>query len=353
MKSMYLKQSGKALFPFIITTLIAFSVYLYLPASQGKQTQFSQTPTNVTAHTVKTRENAVMVEAIGSARANQAVYIKSAQNDYVSDIYFEDGDLVSKGQALVQLQKQQEQIAVNELNINLREEKRQLDRLTELSRSQSTAKSLLEEQLSRVDATQAQLESAKSKLGEMTIKAPFSGMLGKREISVGAYINNSTIITTLDDISIIKVDFKVPEKYLAQLQTGMNVLSQNDAYPDQTFSGKVTHISSRIDAVTRSIEVTASFVNNSGLLRPGMLLKTALELSNSQALMVPEKAIIPLKDKHYVLQIKEGIATQVEVNITSRNNGWVAIDSGLNAGEQVVTEGLIKIRSGSKVSVKG
>lgn len=353
MKSMYSKQSGKALFPFIITTLVVFSVYLYLPASQGKQTQFSQTATNITAYTVKTQENAVMIEAIGSARANQAVYIKSAQNDYVRDIYFEDGDLVSKGQPLIQLKNQQEQITVNELNINLREEKRQLDRLTELSRSQSTAKSLLEEQLSRVDATQAQLENAKSKLDEMTIKAPFSGMLGKREISVGAYISNSTIITTLDDISIIKVDFKVPEKYLAQLQTGMNVLTQNDAYPDQTFSGKVTHISPRIDAVTRSVEVTASFVNNSGLLRPGMLLKIALELSSSQALMVPEKAIIPLKDKHYVFQIKQGIATQVEVNITSRNNGWVAIDSGLSAGEQVVTEGLIKIRSGSKVSVKG
>jgi membrane fusion protein, multidrug efflux system len=353
MKAMYSSQSGKALFPFIITVLVIFSVYLYLPSSQGKQANFSQMATQVSAHTVTSQENAVMIEAIGSARANQAVYITSAQNDYVADIYFEDGDLVSQGQKLVQLLSEQEQITVKELEINLREETRQLDRLTELARTQSTAKSLLEEQLSRVDAAQAQLEVAKSKLNEMTITAPFTGLLGKREISMGAYVNNSTIITTLDDISIIKVDFKVPEKYLAQLATGMKVLTQNDAYPEQTFTGKVTHISSRIDSVTRSVEVTASFANNSGLLRPGMLLKTALELSSNQALMVPEKAIIPLQDKHYVFHIKDGIAERIEVHITGRNNGWVAIDEGLQDGEQIITEGLIKIRSGSKVTVKG
>jgi len=103
---MYSRQSGRALFPFIITLLVIFSVYLYLPASQGEQADFSQMATQVSAHTVTSQENAVMIEAIGSARANQAVYITSAQSDYVTNIFFEDGDLVSKGQKLVQLQSQ-------------------------------------------------------------------------------------------------------------------------------------------------------------------------------------------------------------------------------------------------------
>ncbi|TVU84549.1 efflux RND transporter periplasmic adaptor subunit [Pseudoalteromonas neustonica] len=350
---MYAKQSGKALFPFIITLLLGLCVYLYLPSSQGEQSDSTVNATQVTAHTVASEENAVLIEAIGSARANQAIYIQSAQNDYVTDIYFKDGDLVSKGQKLVQLQSQQEELTVKELAINLREEKRQLERLTELSRSQATAKSLLEEQLSRVDATEAQLENAKTKLSEMTIIAPFSGILGKRQISVGAYVNNSTIITSLDDISIIKVDFKVPEKYLAQLNVGMKVMTQNDAYPEKTFTGKVTHVSARIDSITRSVEVTASFANKSGLLRPGMLLKTALQLSSNQAMMVPEKAVIPQQDKHYVFQIEDGIATKVEVHVAGRHNGWVAIDEGISNGQQIVTEGIIKIRSGSKVTVKG
>lgn len=187
----------------------------------------------------------------------------------------------------------------------------------------------------------------------MTITAPFSGILGKRQISIGAYVNNSTIITSLDDISIIKVDFKVPEKYLAQLNVGMKVMTQNDAYPEKTFTGKVTHVSARIDAITRSVEVTASFANKSGLLRPGMLLNTALQLSSNQAMMVPEKAVIPQQDKHYVFQIEDGIATKVEVNVAGRHNGWVAIDEGISNGQLIVTEGIIKIRSGSKVSVKG
>lgn len=350
---MYSKQSGKALFPFIITLLIGLCIYLYLPSSQGEQSGYTPTSTQVTAHTIASEENAVLIEAIGSARANQAIYIKSAQNDYVTDIYFNDGDLTSKGQKLIQLQSQQERLTVKELAINLREEKRQLERLTELSRSQATAKSLLEEQLSRVDATQAQLENAKTKLAEMTITAPFSGILGKRQISVGAYVSNSTIITSLDDISIIKVDFKVPEKYLAQLAVGMKVMTQNDAYPEKTFTGKVTHVSARIDAITRSVEVTASFANKGGLLRPGMLLNTALQLSSNQAMMVPEKAIIPQQDKHFVFQIEDGVATKVEVHVAGRHNGWVAIDQGLSNGQQVVTEGIIKIRSGSKVTVKG
>ncbi|CAM4388272.1 efflux RND transporter periplasmic adaptor subunit [Pseudoalteromonas ostreae] len=350
---MYAKQSGKALFPFIITLLLGLCVYLYFPSSQGEQSNFTKKTTQVTAHTVVSEENAVLIEAIGSARANQAIYIQSAQNDYVTNIYFKDGDLVSKGQKLVQLQSLQEELTVKELAINLREEKRQLERLTELSRSQATAKSLLEEQLSRVDATEAQLENAKTKLSEMTITAPFSGILGKRQISIGAYVNNSTTITSLDDISIIKVDFKVPEKYLAQLNVGMKVMTQNDAYPEQTFTGKVTHVSTRIDAITRSVEVTASFANKSGLLRPGMLLNTALQLSSNQAMMVPEKAVIPQQDKHYVFQIEDGIATKVEVHVAGRHNGWVAIDEGISNGQQIVTEGIIKIRSGSKVSVKG
>ncbi|MDO6428281.1 efflux RND transporter periplasmic adaptor subunit [Thalassotalea sp. 1_MG-2023] len=350
---MYSTQSGKALFPFIITLLVGLCIYLYLPTSQGEKNAMAGTATQVMAHKATLQENAVLIEAIGSARANQAIYIKSAQSDYLIDIFFDDGDFVVKGQKLVQLQSEEEKIAVKELSINLDEEQRQLNRLKELSRSQATAKSMLEEQVSMVEATKAQLESAKTKLAEMTITAPFSGLLGKREVSIGSFVNTATNITTLDDISVIKVDFKVPEKYLAQLQLGMKVVTKNDAYPEHTFTGEVTHISSRIDVATRSVEVTASFANEQGLLRPGMLLETSLQLSSAQAIMIPEKAVIPLKNQHFVYAIENGIANKVEVHVVSRHDGWVAIDEGLTDGQQIVTEGLIKIRSGSKVSIKG
>ncbi len=344
------RHSGKALFPVFIIIFLGLCIYLYLPKGQSQQNGGAMQSTRVQAHTVSNEQRSVSVEGIGSSRANQAIFIKSAQSDYIENIYFDDGDSVKAGQLLVQLRDKEERLEVTELEANLSEVERQLNRLTELARSQATAKSLLEEQRAKYEATQAQLEAAKTKLAEMKVTAPFSGTLGKRMVSKGAFVSTSTEITSLDDISIIKVDFNVPEKYLAQLKLGMKVTAHSDAYPGQIFSGQVTHVSSRIDMATRSVPISASFENKEGLLRPGMLLNTALELKTYQALLVPEKAIIPRQNKHFVFKIVDGVAQEVEVQVDKRYNGWVGIKSGLTAGDQVVTEGIIKIRSGSPVN---
>ncbi|MFY8274108.1 efflux RND transporter periplasmic adaptor subunit [Pseudoalteromonas sp. SSDWG2] len=346
------RQSGKVVFPVFILIFLGLSIYLYLPHGQSQQNGRNMQPTKVLAHTVTNDQRAVTVEGIGSSRANQAIYIKSAQNDYIDSIHFDDGEHVKAGQLLVQLRDKEEQLRVAELQANLSEVKRQLDRLTELARSQATAKSLLEEQRAKYEATQAQLEAAKTKLAEMKVSAPFAGILGKRMVSKGAFVSTSTEITSLDDISVIKVDFNVPEKYLAQLSMGMNVTARSDAYPDRTFTGTVTHVSSRIDMATRSVPISASFTNKDNMLRPGMLLNTALELKTYEALLVPEKAIIPRQNKHFVFKIVDGIAQQVEVKVDKRYDGWVGISSGLQSGDQVVTEGIIKIRNGSPVNAQ-
>ncbi|TMP88943.1 MexH family multidrug efflux RND transporter periplasmic adaptor subunit [Pseudoalteromonas ruthenica] len=346
------RHSGKALFPVIIIIFLGLCIYLYLPKGQSQQPNMGAQSTRVQAHTVTKDSRAITVDGIGSARANQAVYIKSAQSDYIDSIHFDDGDKVQAGQRLVQLRDTEEQLRVKELQANLSEVERQLNRLTELARSQATAKSLLEEQLAKFEATQAQLEAAKTKLAEMRVTAPFSGVLGKRMVSKGAFVSTNTEITTLDDISVIKVDFNVPEKYLAQLGVGMTVTARSDAYPNKLFTGKVSHVSSRIDTNTRSVPISASFTNEDNILRPGMLLGTQLELQTYEALLVPEKAIIPRQNKHFVFQIVEGVAKEVEVKIDKRYNGWVGISEGLSSGDQVVTEGIIKLRSGSAVTVE-
>ncbi|CCQ11095.1 Probable RND efflux membrane fusion protein [Pseudoalteromonas luteoviolacea B = ATCC 29581] len=350
---MYSNQTGKALFPLIMVILFGLSIYLYLPDAGG-QPNMRNSSVEVSAHTVTLEQKSVTVDGVGSARANQAIHITSAQNDYVTAIYFNDGELVEAGQPLVQLQNKQESLLVAELSINLKEQKRQLERLIELAKSQSAAKSQLEEQRSKVDALIAQLDAAKTKLAEMTIIAPFKGRLGKRLISQGAYVNTNTAITTLDDLSVIKVDFQVPEKYLAKLKVGMNVSATSDAYPNERFNGLLSHIDTRIDDKTRSVAVTAQFSNEDSKLRPGMLLFTRLALSELSALMVPEKAIIPLQDKHFVFTIDDaGKAHRTEVTLLQRFHGLVAVSSGLEAGQQVVTEGTLKIREGSAVKVKG
>ena len=351
---MYNKQSGKVLFPVLILILIAISGYFYLPVSHSKTGPSPRPATQVAAHIVSTDIKSINIDAVGTARANQAINIISAQSDYIESLTFKDGEFVQAGQVLATLRDKQEQLTVKELKINLKEQQRQLRRLKELARSQSAAQSQLEEQASEVDALQAKLANAESKLQEMVIKAPFAGVLGKRLVDVGSFVNSNTPFTTLDDISIIKVDFQVPEKYLAQLTQGMQVSAISDAYPNTPFTGEVTHIEPRINQATRSVSVTASFENETNLLRPGMLMQVALELGRIEALMVPEKSIIPRQENHFVYIIDDNDkAQQVKVELLERFHGWVAIKSGLEAGQQVITEGTIKIRPGSSVKTQG
>lgn len=347
------QQSGKTLFPFLIILLAAICVYLYLPNTATATQTRSAKPVTVKAITTQLHTQSIDIQALGTSRANQEIIIRSAQSDYVASVFFDDGDQVEKNQILVELNHAEEAARVEELTINLKEEKRQLERLNKLAKTQSTAKSLLEEQRSRFEATQVQLAAAKIRLSEMTITAPFSGRLGQRMISAGAYINSNTDITTLDDISVIKVDFNVPEKYLAQLTEGMTVNATSPAYPSITFTGQLSNISSRINATTRSIPVTASFSNENKKLRAGMLMYASLQLSELNALIIPEKSIIPIEDQHFVYVIEEGKAVKTAVVIEQRIHGNVAIKSGLKAGQQVITEGIIKIRPGRDVVVKG
>ncbi|TMO63214.1 efflux RND transporter periplasmic adaptor subunit [Pseudoalteromonas aurantia] len=351
---MYAKQSGKALFPFIILVLICISGYLYFPASQGKSTNTKRGATAVTTVSAQEQSRIITIAAIGNARANQAIDIVSSQNDYVSDVYFTDGDMVLQNDKLIQLQDIEEKLAVKELTIRLKEQQRQLARLTELAKTQSAAQSALEEQRSVADALFTQLQSAKVELAQMTVTAPFKGVLGKRLISVGSFVDNNTRITTLDDISVIKVDFQVPEKYLGQLKKGMTVKALSDAYGTTPFDGVISHIDPRIDETTRTVQITADFTNEHTQLKPGMLLHIIVELRALTAIMVPEKSIIPRKGQHYVFVINnENKAQLTEVELHTRFSGWVAIKNGLAIGQKIVSEGTTKIRSGSAVTEKG
>lgn len=351
---MHVQHSGKALFPFIILVLICITGYLYLPMTQGKPTFPRNSVTKVTATKATEQSRIISVSAVGNARANQAIDIVSSKSDYIHAIYFNDGDYVKQNSKLIQLLDTEEQLAVQELTIKLTEQQRQQARLTELANTQSAARSALEEQRSITDALATQLKSAQVALDEMTITAPFDGLLGKKQISKGSFVDNKVRITTLDDISTIKVDFQIPEKYFGQLHKNMVVTASSDAYGQTRFTGYVSHIDPRINESTRSVQVTAKFANKNAKLRPGMLLQVKLELRAITAIMLPEKSIIPRKDQHYVYIVDEqGKALLTPVTVQARFNGWVAISSGVADGQQIVTEGTTKIRSGSSVVIKG
>ncbi|WJG08788.1 efflux RND transporter periplasmic adaptor subunit [Aliiglaciecola sp. LCG003] len=345
----------KLLSPLLIATLalIGLLIYLNLPqqqqASDGGQGRNNATP--VVVFTVKSIDFPVTVEGLGTAKANEAITLTSQQSDVIQQINFDDGDEVEKGQLLLSMNNREERARVNELDISLQEAKRQLKRVTNLARNSVASEQLLDEQQAKVKTLRAQLEVANARLEELELRAPFSGKLGIRQVSVGAYLTPSDVITTLDDLRKIKVDFSISESHLPSLSVGQIVTAGSVAYPGKTFNGAISSVDSRVDANTRSIKVRAIIDNPDRQLRPGMLLQITLQKQVVKSLVVPEKTIIPNEDKKFVFVIEDGKAVQKEVITGLRRPGIVQIVSGLQAGEQIVTEGALRLRNGSTVSI--
>ena len=236
---------------------------------------------------------------------------------------------------------------------NLSESNAHLKRLTELLSSRATSKSIVEQQEAKTKAIDAQLVSARARLNDLTIRAPFSGVLGFREVGKGAYIDSGDVITSLDDLSVIKVDFHLPERLLTHIQVGQQVSAANTAYENKEFIGKITAIDSRIDSSTRSIKVRASINNEALKLHPGMLLNISVLLQVEKILQLPESSIIPIENIHYVFVESEGKAVRKAIKIGRRHPGVVEVVSGLIEGDQVVVEGALKLRDGSAISIIG
>lgn len=330
--------------------LIALVAYLQWPES-AKIKEKHQRVVSVKAAIIAQAEFKDTVEAIGTSRANEQVFITSKYSDLVDDISFQDGEIVKKGDILVRLNSREEAAKVRELEANLAESVAQLNRFQDLFKKKATSKSLVDQQDAKTKAISAQLLSAKIKLNDFTIKAPFSGVLGFREISLGALIDVGDIITSLDDLSIIKVDFSIPERYLTTVSIGQQIEATNIAYKDKVFLGKVTSIDSRIDSATRTLKVRAEIPNSDNKLRAGMLLNMQIIRNVEQILQVPESAVIPIEDKHFVFVVEAGKAQKKQLHIGRRLHGFVEVLDGVEIGTQVVIEGALKLRDGISVKV--
>ena len=336
----------------IVAILVALITYLQWPEAKQEKSTFKRVIA-VKMVPVLLAEFIESVEAVGTARANEQVVITSKYSDLVDEIYFDDGQRVKKGAKLVKLNNQEELAKVNELKANLSESQAHLKRLSELLASRATSKSIVDQQEAKTKAIEAQLVSARAKLNDLTIRAPFAGVLGFREASKGAYIDAGDVITSLDDLSIIKVDFHLPERLLTHIHVGQQVSAVNSAYQDKEFIGKITAIDSRIDSSTRTIKVRATISNKALKLHPGMLLNISVLLQVENILQLPESSIIPIEDNHYVFVENEGKAVRKSIKIGRRHPGVVEVLSGLVEGEQVVVEGALKLRDGSAVSIIG
>lgn len=292
------------------------------------------------------------VESVGTAGANESVNLTPKISDTISRITFEEGGMVEKGEILVELTSSSEATRLAEAQSTADEAQRQYERLQSLLADNLISGTDLDAARTRAETAQARLEGVAVAMDNYLIRAPFSGMLGFRNVSDGSLVTPNTVITTLDDISIIKLDFTIAEVYLAQLKIGQLLSAQSIVYPDHAFEGVVQVIGSRIDPVTRSVQVRAHIDNRSGVLRPGMLLTVSLALNESDSVVVDESVLVPSGGRQYAFVVDdEDVVRQVEVLIGRRQPGKVEVLGGLQVGDRVVTEGMAQLRPGMNVRV--
>ncbi len=290
------------------------------------------------------------IEAIGTLRANESLTVTANLTDTVRKVNFEDGDFVEAGAVLVELIDDEEQSQLNEARVLLRDAERQLARVQDLSARGLSSGSDLDQVGVEHAASKARLETILARLQDRLIRAPFAGVLGFRQVSPGTLLSPGTQISTLDDVSVLKLDFSVPETQLALIQVGNQIVARSASEPEREYIGEVRAIGSRIDPVTRAAVVRAHISNQDHSLRPGMLMSTQLLTRERQAILVPLSALTErAKGVHVFVLNDDETVSQRQVSIGTRRFVDAEVLDGLSAGERVVTEGSIKLRDGAKV----
>lgn len=290
------------------------------------------------------------LEALGTARANESVLITAKVNETVERVNFDSGDYVEAGQVLVDLSGRVELAGLEEARASYREAGQQLERGEELAARQLIPASQIDTLRATRDAARARMDAIRARLSDRVITAPFDGVLGLRQVSPGSLLTPGAPITTLDDVSVIKLDFSVPETYLSTLQPGQEVVAASVAWPGVAFRGVVRSLDSRVDPATRAITVRAELPNPGRRLRPGMLLTVTVEQAPRQALVLPELALVQIGRQAFVYRVEaEDRVAQVPVKVGARRRGEVEIVEGLAPGDRIVVEGTVKLRPGARV----
>lgn len=290
------------------------------------------------------------IEAIGTAKARESIEVTAQVTEVVSHVNFTDGQQIEKGDIIVSLGAAEQQAQLAEAQANLKEQQREYERTKALIAQKVAAAARMDVIESRLHQAEARVKEIRAAVGKRAITAPFSGVLGLKRISTGTLITPGTVITTLDDVSVIRLDFTVPEVYLSSLTAGLAVHAESRAFPNEFFDGVITAVDSRIEPSTRAVTVRAEIPNPDARLRPGMLLTLALETKPREALVVPEQALVPVQDKQFVYVVgADMIPVHTAVTLGARQPGKVEILSGLKPGDKVITEGTLFVQPGKKV----
>jgi membrane fusion protein (multidrug efflux system) len=309
-------------------------------------------PVGVVVSPVRTASVVERTESIGTVRARDAVTITGKISGIVLQIRFQEGQRVREGEELVELDAAAVRAELDQARALFDDARSQLVRARGLQLGQSITAQRLETLEALTRQAEGRVRQNEARLQELRVTAPFSGRVGLRQVSVGALIQPGTVITTLDDISRVRVEFSVPEIYVARVRQGSPVIARASAFGDRRFEGRVAVVDTRIDTTTRTVRVISEFDNSDEALKPGLFMTVELELGRrDDAMLIAEEAIDPIGDRNFVYVIRDNRARRVEVRLGQRMQGEVEVMSGVNVGEPIVVRGIQRLRNDAPVRV--
>lgn len=308
-------------------------------------------PAPVTVFTVATRSFRDQVHALGTLRAWESVDVRASVSQIVTALYFDDGQEVRQGEVLALLKQDAERASLRELQVSRADARREVNRLQNLALQNQVAQTDLDKARTREQVLLHQIEATEARIADRTLRAPFAGVLGLREVSTGALVTPGQRLTTLDDTTRMRLDFTVPATQLGFVAIGQPMTARTPAI-DGEFSGVITALDNRVDPVTRSLTVRAAFDNPRRVLRPGLLMEVVLYGPERQALLLPEESLQSRASQHFVWRLEGQAAQRTRVSIGGRSPGWVEITAGLAAGDLVVRDGLGRLGGESAAIVR-
>ncbi len=288
--------------------------------------------------------------AVGTANANEQVSVRAPVTERITQLGFSDGDYVRQGQMLAVLAQGQETASLASAQARARQADQQLARISELHRRGFATNANLEAQTASAASARAAANEARATIGDRVVRAPFSGQVSLRRISVGAVVSAGDEIAAVSDLSSIKLDFTIPETMLANVRVGQDISAKAAAFPDYVASGKIIAIDPVVNPQTRTATLRAILPNRNGQLKPGMLLSVTITSKTRTAPAVPELSLVREGDVSFVYTLDaDQKAKRIEVKTGTRDGNLVEIIDGLKVGDQIVTEGVVKLSDGAKV----
>ena len=319
-------------------------------------------PTTVSSAVAKEENWAPMFSSVGSISPVQGAVVSAELGGVVSQVGFENGATAKKGDLLVQLDASAEEAQLHSSEADLELARADLDRSRDLAARKVVSKAELDGAESKFKQKNASVDQMRSMITKKTVRAPFDGLLGIRQVNVGQMINAGQQVVALQALDQVFADFALPQQHFAELSPGLEVHVTTDAVPGKVFTGKLTAVNSMIDVATRNVTLQATLENPDHLLRPGMFARVEVLLPEKKpSLVIPGTAVsyAPFGDSVYVIEKKKDPKTGAEaqtirqqfVRVGETRGDFVSVTKGLKPGETIVSTGVFKLRNGMAVTI--